>query len=70
MAAPLFVSFSGKIKGGYARGCGVLDCPDQISTLAHIEALCRKLELDGGYDGGTVVIENFRRLEADSPSHL
>jgi len=66
MAEPLFVSFFGNKNGAQARGWVVLECDDKISTGARVEDLCRQIEIARGYDTGTLVIGNFRRLETDS----
>ncbi len=59
---PLFVSFAGNRRGQYAIGWAVLDHGplDDSMTIEHLVA---KLEKARGYDTGTLVLTNFRRLE-------
>ena len=61
---PLFVSFTGYLKGKSAMGYVVCQCI-ALTKPAHIEELCRDLEKKRGYDADSIVILGFRRLEAE-----
>ena len=64
MSAPLFVSFTGYRKGVSAFGWCVFGGAGPIETGPHVEELCKAVERERGYDPGSLVVLNFRRLES------
>lgn len=61
--SPLFVSYAGKTKGQFTQGWVVLVSYPMLSTPEDMTNLVKHLEVERGYDPGTFVIINFRRLE-------
>jgi hypothetical protein len=63
MAEPLYVAFTGHLRGLPAVGWVVIEEVTPVTKGADIEMLCRTIEEKRGYDVDTVVITNFQRLE-------
>lgn len=63
MIKRLYVSYEGKIGGHDHAGWCVFTYDRLISTGEDILELCRHIELQRGYDHGTVSLRSFQRLE-------
>lgn len=60
---PLFVSYAGRQGHQPAQGWVVLVDHPPLKTSEDMTALVNKLEAERGYDAGTLILVNFRRLE-------
>lgn len=59
---PLFVSYNGQIEGKWSQGWVVLVNYPALEDARDMTHLAEMLE-KRGYDPGTLVLNNFRRLE-------